>query len=45
VKKKHCYERDEEEAAGSYLKLFDSCTTQLEAKGPSRICNQSEEEV
>jgi len=30
--------------AGSYLKLIDSCVTQLEAQGPSRTCNESEEE-
>jgi len=30
--------------AGSYLRLIDSCITQLEAQGPSRTCNESEEE-
>ena len=30
--------------AGSYLRLIDFCSTQLEAQGPSRICNESEEE-
>jgi hypothetical protein len=30
--------------AGSYLRLIDSCITQLEAQGPARTCNESEEE-
>ena len=30
--------------AGSYLRLIDSCITQLEAQGPSRTCNESKEE-
>ena len=30
--------------AGSYLRLIDSCTTQLKAEGPSRTCNESKEE-
>ena len=30
--------------AGSYLRLIDSCTTQLKAQGPSRTCNESKEE-
>ena len=30
--------------AGSYLRLADSCVTQLKAQGPSRTCNESEEE-
>ena len=30
--------------AGSYLRLVDSCITQLEAQGPSRTCNASKEE-
>ena len=30
--------------AGSYLRLVDSCFTQLKAQGPSRTCNESEEE-
>jgi len=29
---------------GSYLRLIDSCITQLEAQGPSRTCNESKEE-
>jgi len=29
---------------GSYLRLIDSCITQLEAQGPSRTCNESQEE-
>ena len=27
--------------AGSYLRLIDSCITQLKAQGPSRTCNES----
>ena len=30
--------------AGSYVRLIDSCITQLKAQGPSRICNESKEE-
>ena len=30
--------------AGSYLRLIDSCITQLKAQGPSRTCNASKEE-
>ena len=30
--------------AGSYLRLTDSCITQLKAQGPSRTCNESKEE-
>jgi len=30
--------------AGSYLRLIDSCITQLKAQGPSRTCNESQEE-
>ena len=30
--------------AGSYLRLIDSCITQLKAQGPSRTCNESKEE-
>ena len=30
--------------AGSYLRLTDSCITQLEAHGPSRTCNESKDE-
>ena len=29
---------------GSYLRLIDSCTTQLKAQGHSRTCNESNEE-
>jgi hypothetical protein len=29
---------------GSYLRLTDSCITQLKAQGPSRTCNESEAE-
>ena len=31
-------------ASGSYLRLIDSCITQLKAQGPSRTCNESKEE-
>jgi len=31
--------------AGSYLRLIDSCITQLKAQGPSRTCNESKEEA
>ena len=30
--------------AGSYLRLIDSCITQLEAQAPYRACNESQEE-
>jgi len=30
--------------AGSYLRLVDSCVTQLKAQGPFRTCNESKEE-
>ena len=30
--------------AGSYLRLIDSCITQLKAREPSRTCNESKEE-
>ena len=30
--------------AGSYLRLTDSCITQLKAQGPPRTCNESKEE-
>jgi len=30
--------------AGSYLRLVDSCITQLKAQGPSMTCNESKEE-
>jgi len=29
---------------GSYLRLVDSCITQLKAQGPSRTCNDSKKE-
>ena len=29
---------------GSYLRLIDSCITQLKAQGPSRTCNESKKE-
>ena len=31
--------------AGSYLRLIDSCISQLTVHGPSRTCNESKEEV
>ena len=31
-------------AAGSYLRLIDSCITQLKGQGTSRTCNESTEE-
>ena len=30
--------------AGSYLRLIDSCITQLKAQGPSKTCDESKEE-
>jgi len=30
--------------AGSYLRLIDSCITQLKAQGPSGTCDESKEE-
>ena len=30
--------------AGSYVRLTDSCITQLKAQGPCRTCNESKEE-
>ena len=30
--------------AGSYFRRTDSCITQLKAQGPSRTCNENEEE-
>ena len=33
-----------EPVQGSYLRLIDSCITQLKAQGPSRTCNESQEE-
>ena len=30
--------------AGSYLRLIDSCITQLKAQGPARTCHESKEE-
>jgi len=30
--------------AGSYLRLIDSCITQLKTQGPSRTCNESKKE-
>jgi len=30
--------------AGSYLRLIDSCITQLKAQGPSMTCNTNEKE-
>jgi len=36
--------RTEVTEAGSYLRLIDSCITQLKAQRPSRTCNESKEE-
>jgi len=36
--------RPDASGAGSYLRLIDSCITQLKAQGPSRTCNESIEE-
>ena len=33
-----------EPGASSYLRLIDSCITQLKAQGPSRTCTESKEE-
>jgi len=30
--------------AGSYLRLIDSCITQLKVQGPSKTCDESKEE-
>ena len=30
--------------AGAYLRLIDSCITQIKAQGPSRTCHEREEE-
>ena len=30
--------------AGSYLRRIDSCITQLKGQGPSRTCDESQEE-
>jgi len=30
--------------AAGYLRLIDSCITQLKAQGPSRTCDESKEE-
>ena len=30
--------------AGAYVRLIDSCITQLKAQGPSGTCNESKEE-
>ena len=32
------------EYLGSYLRLIDSCITQLKAQGPSRTCDERKEE-
>ena len=40
----HFTEMSSVSEAGSYLRLIDSCITQLKAQGPSRTCNKSEEE-
>jgi len=35
--------RQPSKAQSSYLRLIDSCITQLKAQGPSRSCNESKE--
>ena len=42
IKKKKTWWRVHE--VGSYLRLIDSCITQLKAQEPSRTCNESKEE-
>jgi len=37
-------EESEFQGLGSYLRLIDSCFSQLKAQGPSRTCNESKEE-
>jgi len=39
-----CFRRRFGTEAGSYLRLIDSCITQLKAQRPSRSCNESTEE-
>ena len=36
---------DDRRLACQYLRLIDSCITQLKAQGPSRTCNESKEEA
>jgi len=36
--------QDQSVEAGSYLRLIDSCITQLQDERPSRTCNESKEE-
>ena len=43
-KNNHSTEMCSSSEAGSYVRLIDSCITQLKAQGPSRICNESKEE-
>ena len=43
-KNNHCTEMCSGSEAGSYLRLIDSCITQIKAQEPSRTCNESKEE-
>ena len=40
----HLAEMCSSSEAVSYLRLIDSCITQLKAQGPSRTCNESKKE-
>jgi len=44
IKNNHFTEMCSGSEAGSFLRLIDSCITQLKAQGPSRTCNESKEE-
>ena len=44
VKNNHFTEMCSGSEAGSYLRLIDSCITELKAHGPSRTCNERTEE-
>ena len=41
---KHFTEMCSGSEAGLYVRLIDSCITQLKAQGPSRTCHESKEE-
>ena len=44
TKNNHFTEMCSGSEAGPYLRLIDSCITQLKAHGPSRTCNEITEE-
>ena len=44
LKNNHSSEMCTGSEAGSYLRLIDSCITQLEAQGPARTCNEGTDE-